>query len=113
MASTTILMPTKSTSGATGKTPQKTTSSELHVKKKKLRNMVVPAIDDEEEEQYEQPLIKRKKVVNKDALNIPTKDVQEGARLISIDLLTKSMEKPSISKALLKHVEDEVMKKED
>lgn len=64
-------MPTKTRSGATGKTPQKTTTSELSIKKKKkLRKMVLPEVDNDEEEEDEQPLFKRTKVVNKVALNI-------------------------------------------
>lgn len=47
VASTTVLMPTKTRSGAIGKTPQRTTTSELSVKKKKLRKMMLPSIDDE------------------------------------------------------------------
>lgn len=62
-------------SGATCKTPQKRTTYELPVKKKKLRKMVLPAVDDEEEEEDEQPLLIRTKIINKDALNIPIKDV--------------------------------------
>lgn len=55
MASTTFLMPTKTRSGATGKTPQKITTYDLvePVMKKKLRKMVLPEVDDEKEEDEE------------------------------------------------------------
>lgn len=47
MASTTVLIPTKTRSEATSKTPHKATTSELPVKKKRLRMMVLPAVDGE------------------------------------------------------------------
>lgn len=110
MAFTTALIPTKTRSGATGKTPPKATTSELHVKKKKLRKMVLPTINDEEEEKRMNNLfLRRKKVVNKDALNIPTEDVQEGSRLISTSLLNKLMDKSFITDVLQKQVEVEVI----
>lgn len=43
-------MHTKTRSGSTSKTPRKTNTYELPVKKKKLRKMVLPIVDDEEEE---------------------------------------------------------------
>lgn len=107
MAYTTILMPTNNRSGSTSKTSWKITTFELPVKNKKLRKMVLPVVDDEEED--EQPLIKMTKVLNKDALNIPAEDVQEGERLIATAILNKAMEMPYIFEVLLKHVEDEVV----
>lgn len=75
VVSTTVLMPTKTKSGATGKTPHKTTSYELPVKKKKLRKIELSTVHDEDDEEDEQLFLKEKKVVNKDALNIPQEDV--------------------------------------
>lgn len=88
ISSTSVLMSTKTRSGATGKTSQKATTYELSIKKKKLRKMVLPDVDDNNKEEDEQPLVKRTKVMNKDALNIPTKDVQKGATLIVTALIS-------------------------
>lgn len=60
----------KTRSGAYGKTYHKRTTSELPVKKKKLRKTVLPKVD-EEEKDNELPLIKRTKALNKAALNLP------------------------------------------
>lgn len=49
MASTIVLIPTKTRSKAIGKTPQKTTTYQLPVKKKKFRKMVLPKVDEEED----------------------------------------------------------------
>lgn len=65
-------------------------------------------LEDDDEEEYEQPLVKRTKVVNFFAQNIHVEDVQEGARLITSDLLNQAMEKPYIAKVLLKQLESEV-----
>lgn len=108
MAYTTILMPTNNMSGSTSKTSWKITTFELPVKNKKLRKMALPGVDDDEEED-EQPLIKMTKVLNKDALNIPAEDVQEGEILIATAILNKAMEMPYIFEVLLKHVEAEVV----
>lgn len=54
-------------------------------------------------------MIKRTKVVKKDALNIPAKDVQKGARLITTAIFNKDMDKPFIAEVLHKLVEIEVV----
>lgn len=49
------------------------------------------------------------KVLNKDTLNIPIEDVQEGSRLISTPLLNKAVDTPSITEVLQKKVEAEIV----
>lgn len=47
-------------------------------------------------------MTRRKKVVNKDILNISFEDAQEGTRLIYVSLLNNEMDKPSFVEALRK-----------
>lgn len=109
MVSSAVLMLSKTRSGATGKTPQKTSSSVKLTPTKKVRKIILPVEEEvvvvvvEEEEKEDNSLLSRMiKEAKKLVQYLMKETVVEGAKLITFALMVKVMEIISDAKVLMK-----------
>lgn len=97
-------MPTKTRSGGIGKTLQKTSSfvfTAAPVKKKRLRNMILPSNigEEKEEEEIEVPFVRKTKDVEVGSQKVVEGFIHRGAQFIISVLLEKAKDQPATPEA--------------